>query len=215
MPYLAALAPPEWTVRHIDEEASPVDVTSNADLVGITFHTPSALHAYDSPRNFASVAFASRREGRMSPWRRMKHGHRRRPQAVLSKRIKEIAETRVGNGYRHIHALLRREGWRVNAKRMSRLCREMGLQLRNQTPKRRVQAKLRNDGSGVSRAISNRKRQQPPAHALRSGRTALMMAPRPDERTADPEIVGGSGPKCKILHTHLSNRICGARPWRA
>ena len=52
MPYLAALAPPEWTVRHIDEEVSSVDVTSNADLVGITFHTPSALHAYDLAAQF-------------------------------------------------------------------------------------------------------------------------------------------------------------------
>ncbi len=52
MPYLAALAPPEWTVRHIDEEVSSVDVTSKADLVGITFHTPSALHAYDLAAQF-------------------------------------------------------------------------------------------------------------------------------------------------------------------
>ena len=35
---------------------------------------------------------------------------KRRPQAVLSKRIKEIAETRVRYGYRRIHVLLRREG---------------------------------------------------------------------------------------------------------
>ena len=68
---------------------------------------------------------------------------KRRPQAVLTKRIKEIAETRVRYGYRRIHVLLRREGWRVNAKRVWRLYREMGLQLRNKTPKRRVQAKLR------------------------------------------------------------------------
>jgi putative transposase len=39
--------------------------------------------------------------------------------------------------------LLRREGWRVNAKRVWRLYREMGLQLRSKTPKRRVKAKLR------------------------------------------------------------------------
>ena len=52
-------------------------------------------------------------------------------QAVLSKRIKEIAETRVRYGYRRIHVLLRREGWRVNAKRVCRLYREQGLQLRN------------------------------------------------------------------------------------
>jgi len=34
-------------------------------------------------------------------------------------------------GYRRIHVLLRREGWRVNAKRVYRLYREIGLQLRN------------------------------------------------------------------------------------
>jgi putative transposase len=34
---------------------------------------------------------------------------KRRPQAVLNKRIKEIAETRVRYGYRRIHVLLRRE----------------------------------------------------------------------------------------------------------
>jgi putative transposase len=51
----------------------------------------------------------------------------------------------VRYGYRRIHVLLRREGWRVNAKRVYRLYREMGLQLRNKTPKRRVKAKLRED----------------------------------------------------------------------
>lgn len=46
-------------------------------------------------------------------------------------------------GYRRIHVLLRREGWQVNPKRVYRLYKEMGLQLRNKTPKRRVKAKLR------------------------------------------------------------------------
>lgn len=50
---------------------------------------------------------------------------------------------RVRYGYRRIHVLLRREGWRVNAKRVWRLYREMGLQLRNKSPQRLVQAKLR------------------------------------------------------------------------
>ena len=66
---------------------------------------------------------------------------RRAGQAQLSERIKEIAATRVRYGYRRIHVLLRREGWRVNPKRIYRLYREMGLQLRNKTPKRRVKAK--------------------------------------------------------------------------
>ena len=66
-------------------------------------------------------------------------------QAALKARIKEIAATRVRYGYRRVHVLLRREGWPVNAKRMYRLYKEMGLQLRNKTPKRRVKAKLSED----------------------------------------------------------------------
>ena len=54
-------------------------------------------------------------------------------------------------GYRRIHVLLRREGWQVNAKRIYRLYKQMGLQLRNKTPKRRVKAKLREDRSEATR----------------------------------------------------------------
>ena len=46
MPYLAAFAPPHWKVIHIDEVVSPVDFGMLVDLVAITFHTPSAPHAY-------------------------------------------------------------------------------------------------------------------------------------------------------------------------
>lgn len=70
---------------------------------------------------------------------------RRSGQAALEQRIKEICQTRVRFGYRRVHVLLRREGWAVNAKRIYRLYREMGMQLRNKTPKRRVKAKLRED----------------------------------------------------------------------
>ena len=64
-------------------------------------------------------------------------------QADLKLRIKQIAETRVRYGYRRIHLLLKREGWDVNPKRIYRLYKEIGLQLKNKTPKRRVKAKLR------------------------------------------------------------------------
>lgn len=70
----------------------------------------------------------------------------------MTERIKEIAATRVRYGYRRIHVLLRREGWRVNPKRVYRLYRELGLQLRNKTPKRRVRAKLRNDRRSATRS---------------------------------------------------------------
>ncbi len=55
-------------------------------------------------------------------------------------------------GYRRVHVLLRRDGWAVNAKRIYRLYRELGLQLRNKTPKRRVKAKLRDDRRQATRS---------------------------------------------------------------
>ena len=66
-------------------------------------------------------------------------------QAGLELRIKEICETRVRYGYRRVHVLLRREGWQVNIKKARRIYNELGLQLRNKRPKRRVKAKLRED----------------------------------------------------------------------
>lgn len=72
-------------------------------------------------------------------------------QAALKKRIREIAETRMRYGYRRIHVLLRREGWDVNKKRIYRLYKELGLQLRNKSPKRRVKAKLR--GGRISNEV--------------------------------------------------------------
>lgn len=70
---------------------------------------------------------------------------RRPDQANLERRIKEICETRVRYGCRRVHVLLRREGFVVNHKKVRRIYNELGLQLRNKTPKRRVKAKLRND----------------------------------------------------------------------
>src|SRR5512142_2562585 len=52
MPYLAAFVPPDWEVIHLDEAVTPVDVTVNVDLVGITFHTPSAPHVYTLATQF-------------------------------------------------------------------------------------------------------------------------------------------------------------------
>jgi len=57
-------------------------------------------------------------------------------QAYLRMRIKEIAETRVRFGYRRIHILLLREGWKINHKRVYRLYREEGLNLRRRLKRR-------------------------------------------------------------------------------
>jgi putative transposase len=51
-----------------------------------------------------------------------------------------------------VHVLLLREGWAINWKRTRRLYNELGLQLRNKTPKRRVKAKLREDRVAATRS---------------------------------------------------------------
>lgn len=70
---------------------------------------------------------------------------RRTDQAAVAKRIREICETRVRYGYRRVHVLLDREGWGINVKKVYRIYRELGMQLRHKLPKRRVKAKLRDD----------------------------------------------------------------------
>jgi radical SAM superfamily enzyme YgiQ (UPF0313 family) len=52
MPYLAAFFPDDWRVTHIDEVCETVDYTVPYDLVGLTFHTPSAPHAYEIADRF-------------------------------------------------------------------------------------------------------------------------------------------------------------------
>jgi putative transposase len=71
------------------------------------------------------------------------HTSRRPPQDALKRRIKELAEVRVRYGYKRINVLLRREGWRINHKRVHRLYCELGLQLRSRRPRRHVSAARR------------------------------------------------------------------------
>jgi len=59
-------------------------------------------------------------------------------QTPLRQRLRELAASRVRYGYRRLHILLRREGWRVNAKRVYRMYREEGLSLRYKRAKKRV-----------------------------------------------------------------------------
>jgi len=62
---------------------------------------------------------------------------------ALRMRIKELAATRIRYGQRRIYVLLRREGWLVNVKRVSRIYREEGLAIKTKTPKRRRAAAVR------------------------------------------------------------------------
>ncbi len=57
-------------------------------------------------------------------------------QTPLRHRIREIAATRVRCGYRRIHVVLRREGWRINHRRVNRLYKQDGLSLFERRPRR-------------------------------------------------------------------------------
>lgn len=61
--------------------------------------------------------------------------HRRGDEAIRC-RIREIAATRVRYGHWRIYILLRREGWKDNHKRVYRIYKEEGLNLRRKRPRR-------------------------------------------------------------------------------
>jgi putative transposase len=65
---------------------------------------------------------------------------RRQARSTLRERLKELASQRRRFGYRRLHALLRREGWRVNQKAVHRLYVEEGLQVRQRQRKRLARA---------------------------------------------------------------------------
>ena len=72
-------------------------------------------------------------------------------QAALRMRIRDLAASRVSYGYRRIHVLLRREGWKANHKRVYRLYRLEGLRMRPKRPRRHVSGQRRE-----SRAVASR-----------------------------------------------------------
>ncbi len=60
-----------------------------------------------------------------------------RDQSALRLRIREIVHARPRFGYQRIHVMLRREGWKVNRKRVYRWYRFKGLQIRMSVRRRK------------------------------------------------------------------------------
>ena len=63
-------------------------------------------------------------------------------QDALRQRLRELAAVRVRFGYRRLTVLLRREGWRVNAKRIYRLYGLEGLEVRTK-PRKKLASRVR------------------------------------------------------------------------
>ncbi len=80
---------------------------------------------------------------------------RRRPvtaekDRVLVERMRELSGRYPRYGYRRVWASLRREGWRVNRKRVQRLWQQAGLRVRT------IQARRRRVGSGGNSCVVRR-----------------------------------------------------------
>jgi len=56
----------------------------------------------------------------------------------LRMRIKDIAQARVRYGYKRIHVLLRREGWKVTSKAVYRIYRQEGFNLRHKGRRKQI-----------------------------------------------------------------------------
>src|SRR6185312_12008564 len=82
------------------------------------------------------------------------HAYRsRRPgQEGLRTRMRDLAQGRPRYGYRRLHVLLRRDGWKVNMKRVRRLYRLEGLQLRYRLRRRKHASVHRGIPPAASRA---------------------------------------------------------------
>jgi putative transposase len=77
--------------------------------------------------------------GRLNTWR---YRLTRDPQEALRQRLRELAAVRVRFGYRRLTVLLKREGWRVNAKRIYRLYGLEGLEVRTK-PRKKLASRAR------------------------------------------------------------------------
>ena len=70
-----------------------------------------------------------------------------RDQRALALRIRDIAHARPRFGYQRITVMLRREGWAVNRKRVRRLYRLQGLQVRMRLRRRKHMCLQRGPGT--------------------------------------------------------------------
>ena len=81
---------------------------------------------------------SQRRAARLIPVRleTLRYQSTRDRQDALRQRLRELAAVRVRFGYRRLTVLLKREGWRVNAKGIYRLYGDEGLTVRTKPRKR-------------------------------------------------------------------------------
>jgi putative transposase len=116
-----------------------------------TFYGHSAPLVIVTPRRTISLALKPRQRCRLARWAKeayqiserrsarlvgvawstLRYRKRKGLQEPLRNRLRELAATHVRYGYRRLTVLLRREGWKVNVKRVYRLYDEENLKVRS------------------------------------------------------------------------------------
>ena len=132
------------------------------------------------------------------------HYKSRRPgQAGLEQRIKEICQTRVRYGYRRVHVLLRREGWRINSE-------EDAAHLSRVRPAIAQQdAEAAGQGEAARRSAARDATERDLGHGLRARPAGdRSQAARADDRRHVLALLAGAG-----AALHLPRRRCRARCW--
>lgn len=101
----------------------------------------------------ASHGYSERRACRLTRQHRstQRKPSTRDPQLALRQRMREIVATRIRFGYRRVHIMLKREGWRVGKNLVYRVYREEGLVLRTKRPRRNKMAVHREERRRPSR----------------------------------------------------------------
>lgn len=97
------------------------------------------------------------------------------PREPLRRRLRELAAVRLSWGYRRLHILLRREGWRHNCKLTYRLYTEEGLTLKRVRPKRRKSA-VRREGRPTTTGCNQRWAMDFIHDTLADGRTLRILS---------------------------------------
>jgi len=64
-------------------------------------------------------------------WATLLYKSRKKTQEPLLRRLREMAATHVRYGYRRLTVLLRREGWKISARRVYRIYGEENLKIRS------------------------------------------------------------------------------------
>jgi putative transposase len=116
---------------------------------------------------------------------------RRDPQEALRIRLRELAASRVRYGYRRLTVLLKREGWKVNAKRIYRLYTEEGLIVRT---KQRKKLASKNRVSAPAATAPNQRWSMDFVHARLTDRRWFRVLTVVDQFTRE----------CLLLHGDLS-----------